>query len=346
MATRADHFAIVIGIDSYPQLRPLKAATADAARFVEWLLSSEGGNLPPENVKLIVSPPLPPSHPLDAEPIQKDIDLALWEFGAEVKPKIGVRLYFYFAGHGVGPTVNEVGMLMADAAMSRLNSNIGLRPYLEYFQATGKFDEVIFIVDCCRDPVRSVSTRGPIFTQGEPIPGVHVVDLVILAAGYGEKAFEPADVDTKERRGLLTEVLLEGLQSPEAANARGEITGYALSRYVKERLPLRTTGDPKLRQEPEIKLGISDPELVLCTIAPQQIEVHVHGPPGVAGELVLYHGTDMSELGRCAASQAQPWILQLNRSSRYELELEGTDLTVILDPRDKDSPYVYHVPRP
>jgi hypothetical protein len=166
-----------------------------------------------------------------------------------------------------------------------------------------------------------------------------------LAAGYGEKAYEARASHTGEPRGLLTEVLLEALTSPEGANERGEITEHTLKRYLASYLPIRTAGDQKLRQIPEFIEQSSGSNIVFCSVPPQEMDVQIYGPPGTSRELVLY-GSDMIELARCAANNANPWQLRLNRAGRYLIELDGHDLTIFLDLRKKDEPYAFHFPVP
>ena len=132
----SEDFAIVVGINAYPQLTPLRGALQDANMFKNWLISPKGGDLPDTNVKTILSPDGFASDPFDASPIKRDIDRALRDFGLgnidlEDPQPIGRRLYFYFSGHGVGPNFDEVAMLMADAGPNFLNNNVGMRPYQE-----------------------------------------------------------------------------------------------------------------------------------------------------------------------------------------------------------------------
>jgi uncharacterized caspase-like protein len=213
------HFAIAIGIDTYPQLRRLTSSVKDAADFCEWLTSDDGGNLPDQNVKLIPSSPALPADPFDARPMQTEIDRALRDFGVEQGTRVGQRLYFYFAGHGFGPSFDNIGMLMANAAMKRLY-NIGLRPYRNYFHESKRFDEVVFILDCCRDRDFSRETMAPGFDKDPAPDGRRVVDFVLMATAYGEKAFAPVDKPTNERRGLLTKAVLEGLRGAPLAFVR------------------------------------------------------------------------------------------------------------------------------
>src|SRR5882762_2214822 len=109
MARNPDHYAIVIGIDGYSQLRRLRASEKDAKKFASWLKSDDGGGLPIENIYMILSPPDLPSNPFDARPVAYQIDDALTRIGLTKGGWIGKRLYFYFAGHGFGPNFNDVG---------------------------------------------------------------------------------------------------------------------------------------------------------------------------------------------------------------------------------------------
>src|SRR4051794_13543100 len=53
-ANNRDHFAIIIGINKYPQLPPLDSAVDDARRFARWLL--EVGGLEDDHIEIIESP--------------------------------------------------------------------------------------------------------------------------------------------------------------------------------------------------------------------------------------------------------------------------------------------------
>jgi hypothetical protein len=348
-ARNPEHYAIVIGIDQYSQFRRLKAAVRDATRFAEWLELPEGGGLPRGNIHLITSKlnsAEPGTPEFGARPIQDNIDEALARIGVQNKRRIGSRLYFYFAGHGFGPTFDNIGMLMANAAMERLDSNVGLRPYRHFFRDWGFFDEVVFILDCCRDEFVSVGeTTRPRFTLGQ-ISGVRppVNDFIVMAAPHGEKAFQALDTDTGERRGLLTEALLEALKSAEAADPRGRFTASSLQAYVKRRVPQLAHAAPvdpatgkRLEQKPEIEPP--QKEIVFGAIPLnelEQVRVRIVAPAGVGGVLEL-RGNDWSVIASCPASEATAekpaWEEQLLRLKWYALtntdSPPGTPPTII-----------------
>src|SRR4051812_47010439 len=183
MAKNPDHYAIVIGIDRYPQLPILEGPVSDATAFKDWLVSPDGGGLPEQNARLILTG-AQTNDPLDAQPVKVEIDRALRDFGLERNKKIGKRLYFYFSGHGFGAKFDDVGMLMANASATRLGSNIGLRPFREFFNDFIFFDEIVYVLDCCRDNTQKSQTQGPDFTPIKKALKGHAQEFVVLAAAY------------------------------------------------------------------------------------------------------------------------------------------------------------------
>ena len=325
MAQNADHFAIVIGIRGYSQLRPLKGAESDAANFALWLTSDEGGGLPAKNVAIITSPPVSSSNnPYDARPVQWEIDAALTRFGIEKNDRIGKRLYFYFSGHGFGPSFVDVGMLMANASLNRLNYSIGLLPYRLFFRDVEAFDEIVFILDCCRDPHGGVEPLKPGFTLPKRGTGTKIQDFVMLGAAYGEEAYQPLHTGTNERRGLLTQAVLEGLTQTEAADGLGRFTSSSLSYYVKHRVP-ELAGQADVDQTPNIDTTNLRQEIVFSTIPDSKLErvpVLIVAPPGLTGNLVLFDGFG-NELARHPASDAVApggWPVTLIRNRWYEVK--------------------------
>jgi len=306
VVANSDHYAVVIGIDKYSQFRRLSSAVKDATRFSEWLNSPDGGGLPKENIHLIVSDEVKKEEistilsPFRAIPLQTEVDEALAKIGVQSRNRIGSRLYFYFAGHGFGPNFQDVGMLMANAAIDRLNSNVGLNPYRHFFRDWGFFDEVIFILDCCRDEFVSVTqTTAPTFTLGQiNQPRRQVNDFIVMAAAHGEKAFQAPDAETRVKRGLLTDALLEALNKSEAADVLGRFTDTSLREYLLRRVPELAGNviDPKtkqpLKQEPEVDPPQKD--IILGKLPLDKVEkvtVRIVASPATNG-LIDLRGSD------------------------------------------------------
>lgn len=326
MARNPDHYAIVIGIDTYSQLRRLRASVGDAAKFALWLASDDGGGLPDGNIQTIYSLPNLPSDPFDAEPVVQKIDRALFRLGLSKGERIGKRFYFYFAGHGFGPHFNDVGMLMANAKDPErlgINYNLGLQSFRIFLQKSEAFDELIFILDCCRDPAVNTETGKPGITPEKVGTGVAVRDFVMMAAEYGEKAFQYTDKVTGEPRGVLTEALLEGLKTPEAADALGRFTASSLFDYVEKRITKMGT-DPKLQQKPRQDYPKPETEIIFSTIPESQlekVEVWISVAPGYTGELIL-KDNKLKPIERHPAAgltEANPWKVFLLRNRWYAL---------------------------
>ena len=352
MARNPDHYAIVIGIDTYPQLRRLRASAKDATKFALWLKSDEGGGLPDDNlhIQMILSPPTQSSNPFEAQPVVYRIDEALTRLGLEKPGRIGKRLYFYFAGHGFGPDSGDVGMLMANAKNpGRLgfNYNLGLRPFRVFLQQSEAFDEIIFILDCCRDALVNTDTGKPGITSGNQGTGVAVRDFVIMAADYGAKAFEANDTATDEPRGLLTKAILDGLDTPDAADGLGRFTASSLFEYVSRQIRKIGT-DPKLQQTPRMDYPKPEAEIIFSTIPEsrlEKVEVWISAAPGFTGELILKDSNLKPIVKQPAAglTKANPWKLFLLRNRWYALtHFDGVNEgppTILKDLEQVPNPY-------
>lgn len=327
MVVNPDDYAIVIGIDHYPGegMRSLSAAEEDAGRFAAWLLHDAGGGLSKDQVRLIRSREL--DQPLtkhDARPLKNDVDNALIDFGVGSKKRVGRRLYFYFAGHGLSPSPDNVLMLMANASAYLFGYNLGLREYRNYFLNAAPFQELVFILDCCREFTADATPASPPFTsRRDPGEAPNVKEFVVLAAAYGRKAYEPAMPTSlysdeplptsDERRGLLTQALLEGL---ERAHTGSFVTTELLERYITDRVP-ELAHDVNLKQAPHIYGAFSNLKFGKAQVAlVSEITFRVWLPAGL-GEVVVRDGR-FEEIHRCIVSHV-PWELELS-PGLYEFE--------------------------
>ena len=356
-------FAIVIGINAYPQLPPLRGAIQDALLFKNWLVRADGGGVPEDNIRLVLSPDSLAGNPINAKPGKGEIDEALQSLGIDAFLQnlasgnddsddgddtpvraIGRRLYFYFSGHGVGPTADEVAMLMANASLTRLNNNAGMRPYRLLLQKLALFEECVFIMDCCRDPVSGITPAEPAFNVPPAFtfgPCHPVEDFVIMAADWGSKALERrvSEAEEMSRLGVLTTHLIEGLQNPAAADADGRITSETLRQYLIGKM---TNG-----QKPNF-IAPSRREIVFRTIPTVQMPttaVRILAPAHLPGHLVLSDG-EFNEIDRRPANQLTPadaaWMVNLKKQLYSLAHVVNGQLVreVALNPRNLTSPHV------
>jgi hypothetical protein len=295
---------------------------------MEWLLKADGGGLPAKNVRPVLSKQLPKgTSALYASPTPKEVEIAIDELGipqaVREKRKLGKRLYFYFAGHGFGPTVDEVGMLLMDSARDMLNSNLGLRLYRKYFHSAGVFDEVVYIIDCCRDPILYAETLPPRFTAQVRVPTPLVHEFAVLGAAWGEQAFEVSTTGI-EPRGLLTQAVLEALKGVEGAkdqSGSGNVTDVSLWKYVEGRVrELATQQDLPQIQNPQV-ISMSTSMVLARSNASGPVSVHIFNRPDFVGELALLHPNGSTTLEQTPSAQATPWILTLPAGYIYAVDL-------------------------
>jgi hypothetical protein len=334
-----DHYAIVIGINRYPQFPPLQGAVKDATLFAEWLRTSDGGGLSPKNVEILLSPPEPepvepyigkPDHPMVTKALATKIKI---EYAIQNKIAIGKRFYFYFSGHGFGPKFEEVGMLFPGAAPNRLRMSMGLQLYREFFQHGSFFEEAIYILDCCRD-YQLGPTEGPLINAPQPrFPFQRTKEVLIMAAPWGEKAFEYSE-ENEDRRGVLTEALLAGLRgAPGAYDPLGRVTANSLTRFLEREVPLRAKLTNQ-KQPPQAQLV---DEIVIATLPREKLpttRVKIIAPAGLGGTLEVLRG-DNSVLDRRAATDAQEngmiWEVDLLRGFVHVVRHVESGLSMQLD---------------
>jgi hypothetical protein len=229
-----DH-AVVVGITNYPSLTPLKGPENDARAFRDWLLDKGGGAVPKDNIACILSSQFAKTNdPADRNRTQPTVDSVIAAF-ADLMDKaddnedgrVGRRLYIFLAGHGVAPNVDDAALLAANAARSRLYHLPGGK-LAASFRTAPMFDEVVLLMDCCRDH----SARLPEYVlpwTDRSEPGRDPRWWYGFATKWAGKARE-RKMDGGKVRGLFTHVLLDGLRE-------GHTTTGQLQSFIKARLP-------------------------------------------------------------------------------------------------------------
>jgi hypothetical protein len=268
--TNSNHFALVVGINDYSRYNHLQGPIADAEDFVKWLCDEkDGGGLPDNNCR----PILCVSKPGDPEAIQDRIDDEFEALMRQVKSSTPAqRLYVYFSGHGIAPARLATGMCASNWDESwgkdrALNS----QQYLEALLQSGKFLEVVMLLDCCRVRLVSAKGRGPAGWPVDPQNAQNCKQFQADAAEFTNKAFEVA-VETPGApapvvRGYFTRALLEALRGAAAISSGGVPAGN-LKKYLEKRVPDLALVDGYV-QKPEIVNGLpADPEPIFGTAKP------------------------------------------------------------------------------
>lgn len=233
-----EDFALVIGINDYTPpnqfgLRTLKGAVNDANSFAEWLLTPSGGNLPVENVQKIVSSPTP------LKPLQDEIDDAFLEIESAILKKGGSarRLYFYFAGHGLGTldSTIDTGLCLANWTEKRRHSALSSELYKDYIKQYGYFEEILFIVDCCRNTKINIKPKAPNFSSITPGLNAGKTKLFMAyATQYQDQSYE-VESESSELRGAFTSALIDALNG--AAGTNGQLMPDDLRDYLRIETP-------------------------------------------------------------------------------------------------------------
>jgi hypothetical protein len=220
-------FAVVIGVDDYKQLPPLKGPINDANAFKAWLLNPAGGDVPEANCKFI-----PSTHPY--RPIQDEIDDALEEI-IMLNDGSFRRFYFFFAGHGIGISWDANGLCLPKWSEVQRNYALSSKGYVDYIVGSSIFQEIYFFLDCCR--LRAINANPMIPRLGNIRPrGGGIPSVVIYASPFENAAGEaPSDEESGSLvRGFFSQALVEGL-SGAAAGISGNITVKDLIDFTRQR---------------------------------------------------------------------------------------------------------------
>ena len=309
----SDDRAIVVGIDTYPDIAPLQGPEADADDFYDWLTSPKFGDVPPTRVEKIVSTNFAADPRKPTEEISRAFDKLLAEgVRNNIPRKIGRRLYVYVAGHGVGlpmhhdPEHNDAALLLADA--SNFNpTHVMTRVRALYFLYAGLFEEIAVFMDCCRQPL----SINPVFPS--------YITAINLDALEGEprKFFAFATkwgLTTRERsfdgetRGVFTRALTAGLRG-SAANPDGTITSSSLRDYLmlnmKDQLSEDDRRNPDIPKRPHIPTP--DVELVFATVDPPRVKVTVTFPAAAANQNIRVFGDGFRDVATGNTGAGPTW---------------------------------------
>lgn len=218
------NWAIVIGIDEYDRVEwRLSGAVADAVRFRDWVLLEDGGNVPSDNLRLLLGRRAddPGTEPATPAPTIDNIVTAINEVLTKSGGS-GEKFYFYFAGHGITARIahrDEDALLTPGFDELHTYHSLALRSVTEHFETT-QFEDQFFLVDACRNVPwlkREFEIgRWPLPRQRNP--GQPPVQQFILhATSPGLTATEVGWPG--EAVGAFTEVLMDGLRGKGPAKA-------------------------------------------------------------------------------------------------------------------------------
>lgn len=300
-AMAQDDWAVVVGIKVYPELSDLDGPENDARAFYDWLVKPDGGGVPKDHVKLILSSDFqpPPQSATDAKPTAELIEEAFSRLDDEAnKPqnngRVGRRLYLYLSGHGFAPDFEQVALLMANANRNRTVLHILGKAYADWFYRAGYFQEVVLFMDCCQEKYRKTIPR-PIHFNERDSPGG--LDDSRRFYGFGTKWSKLAQERLMEEdgkvHGVFTTALLKGLAGAAADPATGKITAGSLAGWLYDSMPRLLSpdalSDPDVAREPDLDYDKKD-EMTFVLATPTEVpsfKVRIHVPAASVGKRLI-----------------------------------------------------------
>jgi caspase domain-containing protein len=336
----ADDWAVVVGVRLYPDLGNLDGPENDALAVHEWITSPHGGNVPVDQVALILSSKYPAAPtPNRAEPTTQTIDEAFEDLQALADQngklgngrRAGRRLYIYMAGHGCAPRLlNDSALLTANASSVRSGHHILGRLSAEWFLRSNFFDETVLLMDCCRENW-DVPPRVPPYIN---VTGADALDLARAFYGFGTKwsrLSRERVMDDGKVHGVFTWALLQGLKTA-ADPVTGEVTAARLADYLynnmKAFLKPEDLADPEVPKEPDLDYDKNpNSRFVFCVVppapvvAPHETPVNIALPPQAAGKRVQVLDARFAEV-RAAQANPPAWQIQLPPGSYIAQVLE------------------------
>lgn len=292
MSKNDKDFAIVMGINSYPdEIGPLNGAVNDANNFIKWLVDPAGGNLPEENIRLIQE-----RNDLSAIDVQTEIEELMFGESDFLDEKVGRRLYLFFSGHGISYNSEDAWLLLPQAKEQNyhLHSIAGKESAKALVEST-LFDEVILIMDCCRNQHQwQEMPTFPLF-KPTPLPGNPTNYCYAFAATWGEKAIETdldAQSETDDFGGIFTTAFLGGLKGGAPRDKDGNITASTLQIHLEKALP-ELAQKYKVRPQTPTVLALRGHQIFFGSPL-QKTTVEVTVPPGTNNRHWLAH--DLQEI--------------------------------------------------
>lgn len=243
-------YALIVGVGKYEKLDPadnLRFSESDARAVYEVLISKEGGNMAPENVKVLIGP--------KATLLNVKRELEEW------LPKVAQpedRVIVYFAGHGfvagargyLAPYDVDPGRLKETGyPMDQLGQVLANR-----VKARWK----VLLTDACHSgKITPETTDEAVYNEFTKLPNTF---LTLTAAREQESSYEDPKLATGF--GLFSYYLVQGWEgNADVTPQDGIITADELAEYVRRNV--KQYARQRGRMQTPTERGDFDPEMIL-----------------------------------------------------------------------------------
>jgi len=335
-------WAIVVGVRRYPGIKDgdLDGAENDASNFRDWLVDPTGGDVPPAQVRLILSSDFPDAtDAASAVPTNAEVEKAFdWiddiaELNREqgIGRKVGRRLYLYFSGHGYAPSKNEAALLMANATPRRPGNHIAGRVWAEWLYESGYFEEIALFMDCCRDSNTEVAMRPVHLGKVSDNKGIQDRKrFYAFGTQWARKAWERLNPVDNKVHGVFTTALLSGLRGEAADVSTGFITANSLRSYLYQNmrnfLTPEESANHNIGKDPHVE-DLSNPAqpMVFSQIAlaaVKKVKVTIHVPATQVARKAGIFGNDSANPAKSIDVVPEQWQVELPEGL-YEVRLEN-----------------------
>jgi formylglycine-generating enzyme required for sulfatase activity/uncharacterized caspase-like protein len=239
------NWAIVIGINNYDNLQPLKYAKRDAEVMAAWLREEAQF----EQVFLFTedSPPIPTNPPIPTQPtfgrLRRFLQ-AQFENTQQTLLKPGDNLWFFFAGHG-RRFADQDYLMLPDSNPAEVESTAISVDYVTQRLRRSGADNVVLFLDACRNQ----GDRMGLGIGEERHQGV----ITFYSCTANQQSWEIEEL----QHGSFTHTLLEGLRLQGEANCA---TVERLEQYLRYQVPQlnvrygKPAQHPYLQAEPPYKM--------------------------------------------------------------------------------------------
>ncbi|MCB0546678.1 MAG: tetratricopeptide repeat protein [Phaeodactylibacter sp.] len=269
MAGKGSARAVIIGISDYEDERipSLKFAHRDAMAMAEFLQSAAGGNIPSDNIRML----------LNGQATRGEIAMALYWLVEQ--SKAGDRAIIYFSGHGdlENKIMMDQGYLLAYDAKAVNYMGSGTYP-VEMLQKviqtlSVRLDvEVILITDACRAGKLAGSETGGVVATNEGLARAFNNEIRILSCEPNQFSLEGEQWGGG--RGLFSYFLIDGLKglADERSNKNLKVELRELESFLKDEVSKRADQYPMTRGPGSSELFRVDEDTLLALLERQKIK--------------------------------------------------------------------------